>query len=432
MWLKTLFKTLSVLLYSTLLLILIRGYKIDFDPFAYADSQFPSHTSFKTLLTQISPILKELSHLKFFKYFRVDISRECPFWQDSPLCSSTAMCTLKCPCPSESLPKVWLEEDLRIREQMSFSALYQVDISKPDHFILSNWTLDMFGNKTLYVDLTKDKEQYTGYNGQRIWNSLYSTLCEEITLHCGPDDPIFRILSGMHTSVSSHLSEHFVKFYKTRELVFSDEKLYFDKVGRFPERMQNLVFAVQILIEALVKLGDSLLEIPIDTEDFSEDIKSRNLIQSLVSAMNNHAIQKSSDVDILARNKSQLSGNNVSSIYLKFVGNLTQVMDCIDCQKCKVYGKMQVLGVGVALRCLLTQKPSQITRNELVAFLNTLTKWIESIEIIDKMKHRFFVRKSVKFFILTFAEILVLFLINSMFRQKKMDSSEEKKSCCHN
>lgn len=57
-------------------------------------------------------------------------------------------------------------------------------------------------------------------------------------------------------------------------------------------------------------------------------------------------------------------------------------MDCVDCVKCKVYGKMQVLGLGVALRSFLKEEITMLSRNELVAFINTLNKWTEALEIL--------------------------------------------------
>lgn len=45
-------------------------------------------------------------------------------------------------------------------------------------------------------------------------------------------------------------------------------------------------------------------------------------------------------------------------------------MDCVDCEKCKVYGKMQIAGLGVALKILFSAKENgnepKMTRNELI------------------------------------------------------------------
>jgi len=36
-------------------------------------------------------------------------------------------------------------------------------------------------------------------------------------------------------------------------------------------------------------------------------------------------------------------------------------MDCISCQKCKLHGKLQLLGIGTALKILLVPLPLALT-----------------------------------------------------------------------
>ena len=58
-------------------------------------------------------------------------------------------------------------------------------------------------------------------------------------------------------------------------------------------------------------------------------------------------------------------------------------MDCVECEKCKVYGKMQIAGIGTALRILFSEKEqnvlSQIRRNEFIVkfFLKIKSKLIK-------------------------------------------------------
>jgi ERO1-like protein alpha len=53
-------------------------------------------------------------------------------------------------------------------------------------------------------------------------------------------------------------------------------------------------------------------------------------------------------------------------------------MDCVECEKCKLFGKMQVQGLGTALKILFEDKfesKVKLSRNELIALVNTLAKW---------------------------------------------------------
>merc|ERR1711988_1823425 len=68
--------------------------------------------------------------------------------------------------------------------------------------------------------------------------------------------------------------------------------------------------------------------------------------------------------------------------------NTSLILDCVVCEKCKLWGKLQVLGVGTALKILLSEAegvPYDLERNEIVALFNTLTKLSSSIETIGFM-----------------------------------------------
>ena len=48
--------------------------------------------------------------------------------------------------------------------------------------------------------------------------------------------------------------------------------------------------------------------------------------------------------------------------------NISEVMDCISCQKCKLHGKLQLLGLGTALKVLLLPE-------DLLDSLSTSRRW---------------------------------------------------------
>jgi len=60
------------------------------------------------------------------------------------------------------------------------------------------------------------------------------------------------MISGMHASVSSHLSYYYKDISKMgqKQKTFPNLSVYLEKVGYYPERMQNLHFATYILLRA--------------------------------------------------------------------------------------------------------------------------------------------------------------------------------------
>ena len=64
-------------------------------------------TSVNQAVTQFfDPLLQEITKTRFFRYFRVDLERECPFWQEEGSCMMEG-CSV-CACEEEEVPKNWI------------------------------------------------------------------------------------------------------------------------------------------------------------------------------------------------------------------------------------------------------------------------------------------------------------------------------------
>jgi len=73
-------------------------------------------------------------------------------------------------------------------------------------------------------------------------------------------------------------------------------------------------------------------------------------------------------------------------------------MDCVGCDKCRLWGKLQTQGLGTALKILFSEKeiqklpensPSkgfQLTRQEIVALLNAFGRLSTSIRELQNFK----------------------------------------------
>ena len=60
-------------------------------------------------------------------------------------------------------------------------------------------------------------------------------------------------------------------------------------------------------------------------------------------------------------------------------------MDCVGCEKCRLWGKLQVLGLGTALKILMTPERAPLgplERNEVIALVNTLAQLVKSVEAV--------------------------------------------------
>lgn len=69
--------------------------------------------------------------------------------------------------------------------------------------------------------------------------------------------------------------------------------------------------------------------------------------------------------------------------------NITKLMDCVGCEKCKMWGKVQMLGIATSLKILFSSSgtasgnaPLALHRNEVIALVNMLKKVADSIETV--------------------------------------------------
>lgn len=103
---------------------------------------------------------------------------------------------------------------------------------------------------------------------------------------CHEEKILYNIISGLHTSISTHLSyfyKDFKPFVKPEELpYYLNESLYFQRVGNHPERMANLYFLYSVLLSSLSKVKDKLVYYNIDSGNITEDFRSKVLLLNYI------------------------------------------------------------------------------------------------------------------------------------------------------
>ena len=84
----------------------------------------------------------------------------------------------------------------------------------------------------------------------------------------------------------------------------------------------------------------------------------------------------------------------IKSEFKEHFRNVSRIMDCVGCDKCRLWGKLQVTGLGTALKLLFstdstsppTSPPLLISRGELVSFVNVLHRLSESLAAIERFR----------------------------------------------
>lgn len=372
------------------------------------------------------PILQEISRLTFFRYFKINLGKECPYWEEQGMCSSRE-CAV-CECDETEIPKPWYKHDIRKRkqkqlydqpacdEQKGTGDLSKIERSnaavgetfhewheKSDETL---WIDQNDDQDMVYINLLENPERFTGYSGPlaaQIWAAIYNENCFQSLLNdmCLEERVFYRLISGLQTSVNTHIAQEY-KFSSGYWGV--NTALYVERVGKHPDRLANLYFTYLFVIRAVARAKRVLLEYDYTTGNDSDDDRTRELIGKLVSVdhlnsqcpSEGQAVLKGFDenqlfhVDPSGLSPFQLEKTRIAQQELEFqlrskFQNISRIMDCVACEKCRLWGKLQIMGIGTAIKINLADSVEDLpplNRNEVIALINVLTRLSESVDAV--------------------------------------------------
>lgn len=199
-----------------------------------------------------------------------------------------------------------------------------------------------------------------------------------------------RLISGLHASINIHLSAEYlhkgvlnqpdhwgpnVEEFKRR---FDPETTN----GMGPQWLKNLYFIYLVELRAIHKAAPYLSkEAFFATGDpqLDQDVKAAVIdLLNVTSTFKSHF-----DESVLFRGDPIEARQLKDQFQYKF-RNITKIMDCVGCDKCKLWGKVQTLALGTALKILFSGKTVgpesrvdkdlkntfQLSRSEIVALFN--------------------------------------------------------------
>ncbi|KAG8176897.1 hypothetical protein JTE90_000482 [Oedothorax gibbosus] len=394
---------------------------------------------------RLYPVLNSILVTDFFRYIKLNLNRGCPFWPDDSKCALQD-CSVKT-CPEEQLPRgLKGNQDFKpqsIKHDKDSSENETCDenngglgavnetISDENYEGFQRWqqhddTIDTFcemddesSAEVQYVDLLLNPERYTGYKGSsahRIWNSIYKENCFRFSGGYGPyttsknlndmcleKRAFYRAVSGVHSSISIHLSaEHYTKakdcFSKGKwGMNIAEFQRRFDPSltdGEGPHWLKNLYFVYLLELRAIAKAGSYLENELFYTGNDENDEEVRTAVKKLVEIARSFPDHFNEKV--------MFSGNDKEARKLKeefrlhFL-NVSRIMDCVGCDKCRLWGKIQVQGLGTAFKILfskdlpthfsMNRKHFRLTRTEVVSLFNAFGRLSNSVRHIEQFRH---------------------------------------------
>lgn len=303
------------------------------------------------------------------------------------------------------------------------------------------------GGKGDYVSLVDNPERFTGYGGEsahQIWEAIYRENCfsrpqaakgvpmqgkpvfskfssnqaaaandlkqvlkahdrkqgpatsldaPELEDECLEKRVFYRIVSGMHSSISVHLCDQYLN--QTTGQWGPNLQCYKERLHDHPERISNLYFNYALVLRAVGKLKDYVQDYTFCTGDTEQDVKTRSMISELAKAI--PAGPQIFDESVMFQDNT-LSGVELKEDFRHRFRNISKMMDCVGCDKCRLWGKVQTNGFGTALKVLFefgNGKPAiaaghevpLLRRTELVALINLLDKISAALKAVERFRN---------------------------------------------
>ncbi|XP_049845314.1 ero1-like protein [Schistocerca gregaria] len=393
---------------------------------------------------KIYPVLQSLLIKDYFRFYKVNLKKTCPFWADDSKCAMR-YCHVQ-PCLDEHIPpglKGHLANQKPNTAHAAYKYLENTQSDCDDELSYINTTISAstyedfkrwqeYDNKQdnfcmyddeddeEYVDLLLNPERYTGYKGQsahRIWNSIYKENCfrpkdiytpyiqsSHLNGMCLEQRAFYRAISGLHTSINIHLCAKYLLSDRVSLGIdepggkwgpnLSEFKFRFSPEttnGEGPNWLKNLYFLYLLELKAIYKAAPYLHDELYYTGNEEEDLEVQEAMKDFLKIVQ----QFPEHFDEYVMFSAGKQAERLKAEFREHFRNISRIMDCVGCDKCKLWGKLQIKGLGTALKILFSGKFDkrntpygakyynnvrfQLERGEIVSLINAFGRLSTSI-----------------------------------------------------
>ena len=314
----------------------------------------------------VLPLFEELQTRDFFSFFAVDLMNACAYMPTEEEPCDRDGCSIE---PADDT----VPDAMRERDESEYE------------FELDSWARwDQPSDFTEYYDLRVSGEANTEYDGSRVWKFIHAKVAFQGDLSSSDEHwrrDFNRVLSGFHSAVSAHI------IHNTADEAVAREKyarLLRDQPGAVPNLYFTYMLALCAIREAAPRLdvcsylGDGAVP-PTMRRLTSHPLLSDPAVQLAASNLREHA-------------RSPAAATRLWEARLR-MRDLLKIMNCVQCNLCRLHGKVAALGLSAAFRVLLgdgqqLQPGMSLNRVEVGALVATAAKLGAACAVVERYVER--------------------------------------------
>jgi len=337
-----------------------------------------------------------------------------------------------CQCEENEIPLPWKQDSENDDVDKKIDEKFYQWIEKYN-YSSNQWLVEteIDAKKGIYVNLEKNPEAFTGYQGQHIWNAIYQENCfsRPFDQMCLEEKIFYKIISGLHSNINLHLSKNYIEIDKN--ITYFNHSMMTDRLLNYKDRVNNLFFLHAVLINSFYQAKATFAKFDIYTGNKSEDAQTQKSLKELLD-LDHIADQYSKGFSNSENIKKFLRSHKIDEIKMRF-RNISSIIDCVSCQKCKLHGKLQIYGLATMLKIMFSNEENlKLKRNEFISFVNFVGKVSKSVsyltEYLDILREDAERFKGIYFF---FIAVVLLFMIylnyHYLTNREKYDQKYRKK-----
>lgn len=209
-----------------------------------------------------------------------------------------------------------------------------------------------------------------------------------------------RLLSGLHSSISLHIAKDYCLELDQEtigecKVWGANTTLAQERVLDFPDRLENLYVAFAVLLRAVVKAGNAITAaVPANDPEFADGLHEWTTILL-------PEIEKLAGLCPKTFDEEQLFvGLGAKTMWRELksrIDHLQSIIQCVGCDRCKLWGTLQVNGIGTALKILFPEPALEgatptasraivLSRQDSVALVHTLERLSASIAFAHEVR----------------------------------------------